>query len=41
LALKAFDKALRLDPKRISTLRNKGIALLRMHSYKEALTVFD
>ena len=36
-----FDRALEIDPNYESALNNKGVALLNLHNYTEALDYFD
>ena len=40
-ALKAFDEAINLKPKNSVAWRGRGIALLRLGRFQEALDAFD
>ncbi len=40
-ALIAYDKALELDPKHVSSWNNKGIVLFRLKRFEEAIMCYD
>ena len=40
-AVKAFDKAIEIDPQNAGAWRNKGLALVELEKYDEAVEAFD